>query len=141
MDQIRAEMQNSVPAQIKQQVDERQRAQEIYTSFYAAYPNLNKPELRQLVAATASQVMTERMTNDWSNDVQKATGERVLKLLGQPAPPNGATPAPVPAPAANPASTPAPAAPPKQFGTGKRPSAPAQTDADSEEISRTLFGG
>lgn len=73
-------------------------AQAIYQDFYGAYPALNKPELRPLVASVAQQMMREQGGNpSWNESFRNALGQRVLEVVrnlgGTPAPSQPGSPA------------------------------------------------
>ena len=130
MQQVGQIVQNQIPAMMQGMIAQQTQAQTIFQDFYDKYPNLNRPELRQLIVSTGQQVMNETGAQEWSPQLRDTIAQRVLALMGQ-APSGGVPPQPQPAPAAAPVYTP--------NAGGARPASPG-TDSEVADISNTLFG-
>lgn len=109
-----------IPDLVREQIATHQtqqtEAKKIFDDFYGKYPQLNKPELHQLVSNTAIQVGMQMGISQWNDYLRDATYARVVQVLTGVAP---APPTPSPAPAAPQAAAPASGqVPPVQFGMG-----------------------
>lgn len=127
------EREQKIVHRIQTETAARESAQRIFTDFYGSYPQLNKPELHQVVSQAAKAVTEELGGNPpWTPELKKKVAERVFGLFGT-APPAQAseTPAATPAPAGGVRRAPAP--PPRQRGVGVRPAAPAAPKPGSQE--------
>lgn len=111
----------------------REAAQRIFNDFYTTYPQLNKPELRTVVADAARAVTAEAGGNPaWTPELKKKVAERVFGLFGVALPAQAAeqqggsqTTSPPGARKVTP--------PPKQRGIGVRPAAPSAPQPGSQE--------
>jgi hypothetical protein len=112
-----------VPNVINERVQQQAYQQTVFSDFYQAHPDLNRPELRTLVVDTARTLMGE-MTRQgrqvaWTPQLRDAVATRVKQIL--------VPPAPVVAPV-----QPAPV---------QASVRPAQGNSEIADIQNTLFGG
>lgn len=108
---------------MKQRADTQTTRSSISASFYKEFPELQKPELVELLKATARQVQKETKATTWTPAFQTAVGSRVRTILKSFAQPQ--TPAPKPV-------TPAP--------SGVKPAPQVQTkDPNGSEAIADLF--
>lgn len=111
-------------------------ATQVYNDFYGTYPQFNRPELRELVAAATNAVVKETQATQWSAGLRDQIGERVSSIISsvtgapqnvQVTPPAGTPPAPPAAVRARPNT------PPKMRGTSARPVPEAAPVPGSQE--------
>lgn len=130
--QFYSEQEKQIIQKIQTDAATRDYVTRVYSDFYGTYPQLNKPELRQLVQQTAAAVVKEAGGNPaWTPELRRKVAERVYGHfnLAPPAAPTEPTSAP-----AQPAPTPRRGnPPPRQRGVGVRPAAPAAPPAGSQE--------
>lgn len=80
LDRVQA-LSETLPRQVEQAALSVAEQQRIYADFYGKFPELNRPELRPLVAQVAQQVAQERGITAWSEAVRDEIGNRVKGLL------------------------------------------------------------
>lgn len=84
---------------MKQRADTQTTRSSISASFYKEFPELQKPELVELLKATVRQVQKETKATTWTPAFQTAVGSRVRTILKSFAQPQAPAPKPVtPAP-------------------------------------------
>jgi len=107
--QMRAELQQVLPAFVSEQMQAHATSQRVFSDFYGKYPMLNVPELRPMVRAEASALMTETKAAGWNEQFRDALGARILQKLrgfqGAPVAPSSAPPVQMTGPSARPGLT------------------------------------
>lgn len=84
---------------MKQRADTQSTQSSISASFYKEFPELQKPELGELVKATIRQLQKETKATTWTPAFQTAVGNRIRTILKSFAQPQAPAPKPVtPAP-------------------------------------------
>jgi hypothetical protein len=131
--------QQELPQTIQQTVQQREQQREVYQDFYGTYPDLNHPELRQVVQNAGQQEASLRQARgqsvEWGPDFRDAVAQRVYSVLGRQ--PQGQGQAQAQAqPQRSPRGQPA------NFGRGSAPRAAPQGEARSQQndVLDTLFG-
>lgn len=106
------------------------------TDFYAAFPALDDPSLKPLVAQVATAIVSETGASKWTKELRDAIGLRATNIIkaaaagkngdggGEATPPSGQSSQ----------------LPPTQIKSGARPQAPSQESGEGF-IANTLFGG
>lgn len=108
---------------MKQRADTQSAQSSISASFYKEFPELQKPELGELVKATIRQLQKETKATTWTPAFQTAVGNRIRTILKSFAQPQAPAPKPV---------TPAP--------SGVKPAPQVQTkDPNSGDAIADLF--
>jgi hypothetical protein len=77
-------MRESLPREITGRIDSATQARTVFQDFYGSYPHLNRPELFQVVYASAAELAHETGWNGaWNADFRKAVYDRTMKKLGE----------------------------------------------------------
>jgi hypothetical protein len=107
--QMRAELQQVLPAFVSEQMQAHATSQRVFSDFYGKFPMLNVPELRPMVRAAATELMQETKAAGWNEQFRDALGARILQKLrgfqGAPVAPPSAPPAQMTGPSARPGLT------------------------------------
>lgn len=85
-------MQRQIPVQVQRLMAHQAAVQQVFNDFYGHHPDLNRPELRQLVYGAAQQVMQETGQRSWTPQLRDAVAQRVRQFVPgtqQPAPQQG----------------------------------------------------
>lgn len=116
----------SIPQQIVKVLQMQQEHKTVHDDFYGKYPELNHPNLHQLIKSTGEGVAKELGKQAWDSELRDATAKRVKEVLAVATAAATGGKAPTKAPA-------------KMLGSqGSRPTPPANDDA--RDIVDTLFG-
>jgi hypothetical protein len=113
-----------LPQVINQVVSSTRKVEEIRKDFYGKYTDLDTPQLHPIVQQTATLVMQELKTSEYSPKVAETTAKRIYAMLGRPLP--GQQPAAQPQ------------VPPTFTGGGARPAAPSAANSVGDDIFNTL---
>lgn len=93
------QLEQSIPNSIQGRMEQAQQAQTVMQDFYGKFPQLNTPQLRQLVKTVAAEHLSSIPNAQWSPEMRDAIGAKVLGVL--------TSIAPQAQPAAQPAQAPA----------------------------------
>lgn len=118
----------AVPQVIQGVIQQQEVSRQIFSDFYEKNPDLNKPELRNLVVGAAGAVMQETGLQTWSETLRNKIAERVRALIGSGQAVSTQTKVPV-----------VPQTP-VQIGNGVRPQTPGGQGSEVADIENTLFG-
>lgn len=93
------QLEQSIPNSIQSRMVQAQQAQTVMTDFYGKFPQLNTPQLRQLVKTVAEEHMKAIPNVQWSPELRDAIGAKVLGVVSSIMPQGQVgAPAPVQAP-------------------------------------------
>lgn len=79
----------SLPAMVQQVIQAQAKAKSVHDDFYGKYPELNHPQLKNLVKATGEAIAKKLGKNDWDEELRDAVALEVKGLLSSVAPKNG----------------------------------------------------
>jgi hypothetical protein len=85
-----AKLRQELPLVAQSTVTQASEIERTHKDFYGAFPDLDRPELRNLVVSTAQQVMSELNVGSWSPALRDAIGRRVRQIIA----PQPSTPQP-----------------------------------------------
>jgi hypothetical protein len=137
---VREEMHTTIGERMNGAFSQQQQQQATFNDFYGAYPQYNTPQLRQLVALAASQVVQETGVTVWSPQLRDMIAQRVSTLVPpQPVVPPAPGLQPTPAPAVPPAPAPAPTNPPHVMRQNASPPSSPTKATIEDEIMDTLL--
>lgn len=123
MNEMVQNISTAVPRMIAHAIEQDRTARATAEDFYGKYPELNKPELHQLVYTTAAVVAREQGHKTWGPKLRDETAKRVKSLLGV-------------KPAAK-----TPAQKPGATGLKKGGGSPSREAPKVNEIEDLIFGG